>query len=332
MELISVIIPAYNVEQYIARCLDSVRSQTYRNIEIIVIDDGSEDGTKAICDEYAAIDSRIRVVHKKNAGVAAARNDALDMASGDMIAFADADDYMETDMLEKLYIVMTENMADMVSCGYYEEYPDHVYEHGKDCGTVVFDKFQAYEDYLNMGGRIGAGLWNKLIRSDAIKDLRFKDYKMGEDVELLFRIVGLCNKVVCIDYEGYHYIHREGSATRIGFGLDNLNILSVVNEMLEYIKREHPELSARMYAFHASWYSAQIQVMYWNNNVSKYVYEQEFIRAGLKKACKGYRNNPYISRTDRLFINSYVLGIYRPIRRIYDIWNKSRSVSGRGTL
>lgn len=320
MNLISVIIPAYNVEAYLARCLDSVCGQSYKNLEIIVVDDGSVDKTPSICDEYAKQDSRIRVIHKKNAGVSAARNDALDMASGDMIAFADADDYYEPDMLKNLYEDMVRYDADMVSCGYFEEYPDRVDEYGTGLRTAVYDKKEAYEDYFRMGGRIGSGCWNKLIRRAAVKNIRFKNYRMGEDVEWLSRIIDNCNKIVCVDYGGYHYIHRDGSATRRGFSDANLDILYVADEMIDYIRRNHPELIKHAYAFHAAWYSAQIQVLHWQDDSGKFIEEKKFIMNKLKQNIKKYRNNPYITKVDKLFIYSYMLGWYKPAKKLYDLW------------
>lgn len=324
MCLISVIIPAYNVDKYLGRCLDSIRCQSYKDIEIIVIDDGSTDGTAKICDDYAGKDNRIKVVHKKNEGVAEARNDALDLAGGSMIAFSDADDHYEPDMIKMLYDAMISHDADMAACGYYEEYPDHIDEHGTGKGVVVYDRKSAYEDYLKMGGRIGSGLWNKLIRAKVLEDLRFKPYRMGEDVELLCRTVNNCDKVVCIDYAGYHYIHREGSATRLRFSSTNLDIIHVSDEIVEYTKISQPELLKQAYAFHAAWVSAQIQVMHWHKDTRGFAQEKKYIRETIVENRPGYRDNPYIAKADRLFIAGYMWGCYRPLKRLYDIMHTVR--------
>ena len=134
MDLISVIIPAYNAQVHLKRCLDSVCGQSYKDIEVVLVDDGSTDSTLQICEEYAKQDSRIRVFHKENGGVAAARNLALDRAEGAMIAFSDADDYYEPMMLERLHDAMLKHDADMVCCGYLEEYDDKVIEYINDNG------------------------------------------------------------------------------------------------------------------------------------------------------------------------------------------------------
>ncbi len=324
--MISVIIPAYNVEKYIARCLDSICEQKYHDLEIIVIDDGSDDKTPEICDQYAEKDRRIKVVHKANEGVSAARNTALNIASGDSIAFCDADDYFEPDMLERMHEAMERSSADMVSCGYYEEYEDRVdnYGLGSDESELVLNKYAAYVDYLRMGGRLGSGCWNKLIKKKAIDEIRFKPYKLGEDVEFLSRVLDNCTTVVCIGYRGYHYIHRKGSATRLTFSKTNMDILHVSDEMVEYFKRNHPELLRRAYAFHAAWHSAQIQVMHWQKDTSAFKNEKEYIKRSVRANRKGYAFNTYISLADRLFINSFMVGMYKPAKGIYDAVSKLR--------
>ena len=319
MELISVIIPAYNVEGYLKRCIDSVCAQSYKNIEVLVIDDGSCDSTPAICDECAAEDDRIRVVHKGNEGVAAARNTALDMAGGEMIAFADADDYCEPDMLKNLYEVMLRYGADMACCGYYEEYTDKTVEHGTGLADVVYTRHEAYEDYLKMGGRMGSGCWNKLIRAGVLKDIRYKPYVMGEDVEMLCRTIDRCELVACTGYPGYHYIHRGDSATRAVFGPNNVTMLYIANEMLDFIRQNHPELTERMYAFHAEWHSAQIQAMYWTKGTGRFVSEKEQIRENIRKNMEGYVNNPYVPKRDIVIIRAFMHGIYRPVQTVYDV-------------
>lgn len=324
MELISVIVPAYNVEKYLARCLDSILAQTYRDFEIIVIDDGSSDRTSGICDEYASADSRIRVVHKENEGVAAARNTALDLAEGKELAFADADDCYEPDMLYKLHEAMAVHNADMAVCGYYEEFPDRVEEHGTGGGISVFDRSGAYKDYFRMDGRIGSGCWNKLIKTAAVRNLRFKKYRMGEDVEWICRVLDNCNIIVCTDHAGYHYIHRETSATRIGFSDANLDILKASDDMLDHIRKNHPELIAHVYAFHAAWYSAQIQVLHWAGNFDGHEDEKAYIRSGLRANMKEYRSDPYIPMTDKIYIYSYMLGLYRPVKKAHDILSALR--------
>ncbi|MCR5421183.1 MAG: glycosyltransferase [Lachnospiraceae bacterium] len=323
-DLISIVIPAYNVEEYIERCIKSVCDQSYGNIEAVIVDDGSDDTTLRICEGIAAKDSRIRVISKENKGVSSARNRALDEIRGDMIAFVDADDYMEPDCIKQLYEAMKETEADLVCCAYYEEYPDHTRIMGVNGRQTVYDNYEAYEDYFRMGGRIGTGCWNKLFRADILKDIRYKDYDLGEDVEMLCRALEKCNKVVCIDYLGYHYIHRNDSATQIKFRRKNLDILDVVDEMTEYVKERHPELIKQMYAFKAAWQVATIQVLYKTGNVRAYKTESDHIKRNIQRSLSGYRQNSYLSTKDRIILFSFILGVYFPVQKILDFLSYSK--------
>ncbi len=318
MELVSVVIPAYNVEGYLARCLDSVLAQTYGNLEVIVVDDGSTDATGSICDNYAAGDKRVRVIHKDNEGVSAARNSALDNANGTMIAFADADDHMEEDMIMRLYEVIKAEEADMACCGYYEEYTDRTEERGTGKGNIIYNRNEAYEDYFKMGGRIGSGCWNKLIRVEALDGVRYRSFTMGEDVDMLCRTIDRCDKVVCIDFAGYHYIHRDDSATQTVFRPANMDILKVMEDMAEFINAKYPELIKQLYGFHASWYVAALQGMKRSGRMGSYVKEQDELRKGIKKNMPNYRNNPYVYYVDRILLRSYLLHMFVPIQSLYE--------------
>ena len=322
MDLISVIIPAYNVEEYIKRCLDSVCTQSYRELEIIIIDDGSTDQTAQICDEDAACDNRIKVVHKMNAGVASARNDALDMATGSMIAFCDADDHYEPDMLERLYDAMKKYGADMACCGYYEEYPDHIEERKVGPGLTEYDKQQAYEEFFRMSGRIGSGCWNKLVKTCAFEGIRFKQYVMGEDVELLSRIIDRCSKVVCIDHAGYHYVHRNGSATQNAFRPENMNIIHVVDDMEGYIRDKHPELLYSFYGFHAAWYLSVLLVMRRSGHMNRYRDEQAEFRKRIRKNMKHYRHNAFVDMIDRILLESFLLHCFAQVYNAFEFLSK----------
>ncbi len=318
MDLISIIVPAYNVEDYLRRSLDSLLRQTYTNTEIIVVDDGSTDGTAKLLDEYASQDTRIEVLHKENGGVASARNAALDIAQGQYIAFCDADDHFEPGMLKTLYDAIMGSGADMAVCGYYEEYKDRTEEYGIGLEECVYDQEEAFRDYFTMGGRIGSGCWNKLIKREALQEIRYKPYEIGEDVELITRVLGKCKKVVLTGYGGYHYIHREDSATQLVFRPGNLHIINAVDDMLGFIKAGYPGLTQRMYAYHAAWVSATIQVLYRLKDTSGYKKEKAFLKDVIRKNKEGYSNNPYIPRLDVLVLKSFSAGCYRPVKGTYD--------------
>lgn len=187
---ISVIVPVYKVEPYLSRCLDSIINQTYRNLEIILVDDGSPDHCGEICDEYARQDSRIRVIHKSNGGLSDARNHGIDVATGDYIAFVDSDDYVTTDMYEKMLARLEFDNSDMVVCNYYRfdegsVPPEYGYINLPD---RVLSKDEAFDFYLQIGGDY-VSAWNKLYKRGIFADLRYPTGKIYEDTFVICEVL-----------------------------------------------------------------------------------------------------------------------------------------------
>lgn len=212
-KLVSVIIPAYNIEKYIGRCLDSVLSQIYENLEIIIVDDGSSDGTGNILDDYEKRDSRIKVIHKENGGVSSARNKGLDMAVGDYIGFVDGDDIIAPEMYETLVKLLEEEDADIAHCGYQMVFPDRVdyyYNTGK---RKVQTTKEGLKDLL-LGEIIEPGLVNKLYKKSVIKNHRLDEtVKINEDLLMNYQVFKDSKKSVYYDITPYSYMIRKSSAT-----------------------------------------------------------------------------------------------------------------------
>ena len=165
-KLVSVIIPAYNIEDYIGRCLDSVLSQTYKNLEILVVDDGSSDCTGEILDDYEKKDQRIRVIHKENGGVSSARNIGIEAATGDYIGFVDGDDLMEPEMYKTLVNLLKEENADIAHCGYQMVFPDRVDYYHNTKNRKVQTREEGLKDLLS-GEMIEPALYNKLYKKES---------------------------------------------------------------------------------------------------------------------------------------------------------------------
>lgn len=214
--LISIIIPAYNIAPYISRCLDSIIAQTYKNIEIIVVNDGSTDSTAEIIDKYATADNRIIPVHKSNGGVSSARLAGIDIAKGDYIGFVDGDDYIEQDMYERLINNALKYNADISHCGYQMVFPDrtdYYYNTGK---LVTQDKIKGLNDLIS-GEYIEPALWNKLYKKELFEDLLInnrlpKDIKINEDLLMNYWLFKSADVSVYEDFCPYHYTIRKGSA------------------------------------------------------------------------------------------------------------------------
>ena len=206
--LISIIIPVYNGEKYLRPCFDSIIKQTYVNWEMILIDDGSTDGSGAICDEYAK-NAHISVFHKKNEGQAKARNIGIEMAKGDYISFVDCDDWLEPDMYEKMMDVLTSQDAEIVISGYIEEYANRKKEVHNDGTMACYDSGEALK--LVLEGKIGSYLWSMLFRRDVVKE-PMSNLNPYEDHATIFKWISHAKKVVVYYHAFYHYRQLGGSS------------------------------------------------------------------------------------------------------------------------
>lgn len=221
--LISVIVPVYKVEKYINKCISSIINQTYQNIEIILVDDGSPDQCGRICDEWAEKDDRIRVIHQENKGLSAARNKGIEAAGGEYLAFVDSDDYIEVEMLEQLYYEAQKASALLAICNYIYEFEndlksrehcsDQSYQISEDC---VLSGQQLME-YMNDGKfAFGVVSWNKLYKRELFHTVRFPVRKKHEDEYVFHLIISQCDRIACSAYVGYHYLQRGNSITSDG--------------------------------------------------------------------------------------------------------------------
>jgi len=209
MKLISVIIPIYKVEKELRRCVDSVLNQTYRNLEIILVDDGSPDKCGEIADEYAVVDSGIRVIHKHNGGISSARNAGLNVAKGDYISFVDSDDWIEPNMLEKMISAIKTYDTKIVMCGIMEETEEKITIWGMEETTILSGKEVVTE--LIEDKKIHNYVWNVLYKRSVLEGLSFEEGQIFEDIRFSFRPVSRTSKVVFIKDVLYHYVRRSGS-------------------------------------------------------------------------------------------------------------------------
>ena len=202
---ISIIVPVYKVEPYIHKCVDSILNQTFKDFELILVDDGSPDNCGKICDEYAQKDNRVKVIHKENGGQATARNAALDIARGEYIGFVDSDDYIEKDMYEKLYRCSNSNNADISIIGVKEV---------SELGNILYEYIPKSINLSEILKRAHA--WNKLFKKKLFfeNNLFFIENKYYEDLELIPKLFIKANKVCSINDIAYIYLQREGSTTR----------------------------------------------------------------------------------------------------------------------
>lgn len=245
-KLVSIIIPVYNVKSYLSEALDSVLHQTYQKLEILVIDDGSTDGSGAICDEYQKIDNRIIVVHQENKGLSSARNTGLNMMKGEAVAFLDSDDALQPTYVQTMLDVMNMENADIVICKYTSHDTDGIMRAlGNEQRLPLIDKgsYDRKSAFYNLiDGKMNHIVWNKLYRSELWKNVRFPDGRVYEDRTTTFQVLDLCEKMVVIDDPLYLYRVRVKSISNT-YSRKNISdkILSRW-DFNRYIERHIPDM------------------------------------------------------------------------------------------
>ena len=213
-EMISIIIPAYNIQDYLSATLDSVLAQTYENLEIIVVNDGSRDNTADVIDSYAARDRRIKAIHKENGGVTSARLRGVAEATGAYIGFVDGDDYIEPQMYARLMENVKTHGADISHCGYRMVFPSRV-DYYHNSGQLIIQKDSQCCADLLVGGFVEPALWNKLFRKELFTGLNEwmdPSIRINEDLLMNFYLFRQAKKAVFEDVCPYHYVLRKGSA------------------------------------------------------------------------------------------------------------------------
>jgi len=226
--LISIIVPIYKVEQYLHKCIDSILNQTYRNLEIILVDDASPDNCPIICDYYAKKDNRITVIHKRNGGVSSARNTGLDIATGEYITFVDSDDWIKPEMINYLYETMRNSCSDIVSCGVItEDETGQIMKKSKEFKKITLSVEKALDFYGHyFRNEVYGKLYSAKLFYNKSGKIRFKeDIFIGEDLLLFCECALNCNKITYTSPHYYNYLFRIGGAMRSEFNKKRLSDL-----------------------------------------------------------------------------------------------------------
>ena len=235
--LVSVILPVYGVEAYLERCVDGVLAQTYRNLEVILVDDESPDRCPAICDAYAAADPRVRVIHQKNAGLSGARNTGIDAARGEYLAFIDSDDYVTHDFIARLYQALEETGSDLAMCKWKYVKGGPVPDEEHDTGAVT--AYSGREMMANLyipDGAYYVVAWNKLYKRELFQGLRFPLGRIHEDEATTYRVYDRIGKAAVVDACLYGYFVGNDSITRGKFSRKRLDWAWAVRERLTFLE------------------------------------------------------------------------------------------------
>ena len=238
---ISVIVPVYKVEKYLNKCVDSIVNQTFTDIEIILVDDGSPDNSGKMCDDWSQKDRRIRVIHKENGGQSDARNVGIDAATTDLLSFIDSDDFIEPDMLGTLYNLLTEHDADIAICGLCNCYKTGRFPRCTEQNVVVCDGIEAMKNAL-IGVRTSVEICTKLFKKDLLGDLRFSKGMTSEDAIFTPQLLLKAKRVVETPKPLYNYWHRSGSTTTRPFDERTAHVVDAYKMILKLVEENSPQL------------------------------------------------------------------------------------------
>ena len=260
--LITVIVPVYNVEKYIIRCIESVVNQTYKNLEILFVDDGTPDNSAKICQQYADKDSRITVLHKKNGGLSDARNFAMDRMNGDYVTFIDSDDYVSIYYIENLYNALSKENADMSISWFKDVFEDDLPKYTDGSNTLENYELLAadkclermfYQDYVEISA------WGKLYKKDLFNNLRYPFGKLYEDIPVTPVAVQKCKNIAVIRNCDYFYFQRIDGIQNMKFNTKKMDAIENMNFLKSFIAENSPN---NLIAFKCRYFSTVSNILF----------------------------------------------------------------------
>lgn len=317
--LISVIVPVYNVEQYLPKCVDSILNQTYRNLEVILVDDGTKDASDAICDEYAAKDPRVKVIHKENGGLSSARNAGIDIARGDYLGFVDSDDWIEPETYESLLSLARKYDVKLVCGGRYDV--------DAATGNRTIGLCPEREEVITgeeMCGRIF--LWDnvdsaagdKLYHRSLFHEIRYPFGKVCEDVPTTYRIVLRAGTVALYPKPFYNYYHRENSITTSNISEKTFHFAEHTKGIYEEISCHHPAIrnQARFLRVRSLTHSVERIEQAGQEDRLRFDTKCREERRELRKHIGFLLMSPYFTPKEKVRTTFLAWGMYRAVRNM----------------
>lgn len=315
-KLLSVIIPIYNVEQYLDRCMESIVNQTYKNLEIIMVDDGSPDNCPKLCDEWAKRDNRIIVIHKQNGGLSDARNMGLSIATGEYIAFVDSDDFVDLDMYRTMIEALERTDSDISTCGRYLYRNGEISERYTSCKEMLLTATQAICELLR-GGLIEEAAWDKVYKKDLFNGIVFPVGEINEDLPIMPHLFERANKIVCTGKPFYYYCANTGSITHEPYDEKKRIVIKHIKEVSNYIENKYPELKGAVGEFQGR-YSGSFLIIFNQNNDLKKIYKDDyqFYKSLCKRNFINLLKSSKRTKKQKIELTCILLGIYRPIWKL----------------
>ena len=335
--LISVIVPVYNTEAYLRKCLDSIIGQTYSNLEIILVDDGSTDQSGAICDEYSARDARIRVIHQENRGLGRARNAGIDIATGSLLAFVDSDDWLEMNAYEVMTACMAQYSCDIVTCGrkVVDETGFLFYDMCLDEGVLIQSGEETIRRFLLQDG-MDMAAWDKLYKAELFDGVRYPSgHLVCEDCIAGYQVMSRANAVCLSGLPLYNYNRRQESITMTPFSEKNMGPTVYAPQVAEMARKAYPKLHKEANAFEIRaflyvLYSMDINPAADQKKFKSYDAERKLIRDQLKQKIRDIDENPYVRPGEKMLIYFTVRGLDVPYVKLHHLicdnrfWKKLR--------
>lgn len=289
MKKISVIVPVYNVRNYLNKCLNSILNQTYKNLEIILIDDGSTDDSGNICDEFAKSDNRIIVIHKQNGGLSDARNVGIENATGDFLTFIDSDDYVEETMIMDLYNSCKEYGTDISCCGKIVEFPNKTII--SNCNSDFFTSNENALLRMLTFDDIDVSAWAKLYSKRLFDGIHYPVGRYYEDIATTYKLFSRANSISHISKPDYHYIIRCNSILNSNFSSKHFDSVFFADELKKYICLNFPDISDAAESYYILSVSDTIQKIVCSNKKNTYKKEYNELHKILKtNLLKSFKN------------------------------------------
>ena len=319
---ISIIIPIYNVEKYLPACVESILQQTYKNLEVILVDDGSPDRCPVICDELAQKDDRIRVIHQKNKGLSGARNTGIDNAQGDYLIFVDSDDTVEQTLVEELYTYAEKWNCAIVACG-----RNYIFEDGQIVCEIAHDESKVYGfgeamQEMNSFRLFDMSAWAKIYRKELFEDIRFPEGKLSEDYYIMYKLFDKAQTIGYVAKPLYNYLQRQSSISRNK--KINHDFADAAKKQMEFLDEKYPQMSV---LGHTAYASANLTVydFYLKNGVKCPKDKLLEFKKAVRDNLVYIRKNKNISKAKRIQFELFdkcaviykgVFVLYRKIRRV----------------
>ncbi len=327
--MISVIVPVYNVQEYLDRCINSIVNQSYKNIEVILVDDGSTDNSAKICDNWASRDLRIKVIHKNNGGLSSARNAGIDIADGDFFSFIDSDDYIDCSMLEVMLAAMERTNKDIACCGrYVDVWGKYVKQEFCLSRPKIYQTDESIKKlyYLN---EIDVSACDKVYKKEVFSNIRYPEGKISEDAAIIFQILQNSNGVVHVGIPFYHYIYRADSISKELYNEKKHDIVNNLEKTIKFTKMYYPAFINDCMVYCTLSTGTILLEMSQNKEIIKkykshYEDYMRLFRPGFLRTMKSFQIN-WKLKIRFLAVKSNTSHIFIYIRNIYH-WIKQRRV------